>query len=80
MLQELTEITAMINHIKNGEFYNKEILFQLKEIVPDVSFSKYQKYLPTKFRKEQSAEYVYDIDMTLKYLNKVEIRGIKDLI
>lgn len=80
MLPELTEITAVINHIKNGEFYNKDILLQLKEIVPDVSFSKYQKYLPTKFRKEQSAEYVYDIDMTLKYLDKVEIKGIKDII
>ncbi|MFY3791455.1 DEAD/DEAH box helicase [Ureibacillus sp. MALMAid1270] len=80
MLPELTEITAVINHIKNGEFYNKDILLQLKEIVPDVSFSKYQKYLPIKFRKEQSAEYVYDIDMTLKYLNRVEIRGVKDLI
>ncbi|MGG4507874.1 DEAD/DEAH box helicase [Heyndrickxia sporothermodurans] len=77
-LPELTEITAVINHIKNGEFYNNDILLQLKEIVPDVSFSKYQKYLPTKFRKEQSAEYVYDIDMTLKYLNRVELRGVKD--
>lgn len=80
MLPELTEITAVINHIKNGEFYNNDILLQLKEIVPDVSFSKYQKYLPTKFRKEQSAEYVYDIDMTLKYLKRVELRGVKDLI
>jgi ATP-dependent helicase Lhr and Lhr-like helicase len=80
MLPKLFEITAVINHVKNGEFYNNDILLQLKEIVPDVSFSKYQKYLPAKFRKEQSAEYVYDIDTTLKYLNQVEIKTIKDLI
>ncbi|WP_121661842.1 DEAD/DEAH box helicase [Metabacillus litoralis] len=80
MLPELSEITAVINHVKNGEFYDKDIILQLKEIVPDVSFSKYQKYLPSKFRKEQSAEYVYDIDTTLKYLNRVEIKGIKDFI
>lgn len=80
MLPELSKITSVITHIKNGAFYDQDILLQLKEIVPDVSFSKYQKYLPTKFRKEQSAEYVYDIDTTLRYLNRVEIRGIKDLI
>jgi ATP-dependent helicase Lhr and Lhr-like helicase len=80
LLPPLNEITEVINQIKRKNFYDQEKLLKMTELVPDVSFSKYQKYLPSKFRKEQSAEYVYDIPTTLKYLNKVVVKGLKDII
>ncbi|WP_272881153.1 DEAD/DEAH box helicase [Bacillus cereus] len=80
LLPTLSEITNMIHQIKDKDFYNQNKYIQLTELVPDVSFSKYQKFLPSKFRKEQSSEYVYDIPTTLIYLSKVLVKGIKDII
>ncbi|NLJ17549.1 hypothetical protein, partial [Globicatella sulfidifaciens] len=80
LLPALEKVIDAIKLITKKEFYNDENKNALIELVPDISFSKYQKYLPTHMRKEQSAEYVYDIDTTLSYLGDVEILGYKDLI
>lgn len=80
LLPALEKVIDAIKLITKKEFYNDENKNALIELVPDISFSKYQKYLPTHMRKEQSAEYVYDIDTTLSYLGEVEILGYKDLI
>lgn len=79
-LPTLTTLIKAINQIENEAYYKRSNKNKLIELVPDISFSKYQKYLPAKMRKEQSAEYVYDIETTLGYLDKVEVLGYKDLV
>lgn len=81
LMPSLSEIIEMIHAIKvNNNYYNQQKIVQLTELVPDISFSKYQKYLPTKFRKEQSAEYIYDFKTTVHYLKIVELKSYEDLI
>ena len=80
MMPSLSEIIEMIYAIKmKDDYYNTQKIIQLTELVPDISFSKYQKYLPKKFRKEQAAEYIYDFKTTMYYLKIVEMKSYKDL-
>ena len=80
LLPTLSEVIDAINKITEEGFYGYENQVRLVELVPDISFSKYQKYLPSKLRKAQSSEYVYDIETTLSYLSKVKVLGYKDLV
>ena len=81
MMPSLPEIIEMIRAIKmKNDYYNSQKIIQLTELVPDISFSKYQKHLPNKFRKEQAAEYIYDFTTTVNYLGSVELIGYEDLI
>jgi ATP-dependent helicase Lhr and Lhr-like helicase len=80
LLPTLSEVIDSINKITEKGFYSYDNQKKLVELVPDISFSKYQKYLPSQLRKEQSSEYVYDIETTLNYLGEVNVLGYKDLI
>lgn len=80
VLPTLSKILDAIGQITVKDFYNDENINALIELVPDISLSKYQKYLPSQMRKEQTAEYVYDIGTALSYLSEVEILGYNDLI
>lgn len=80
LLPTLSEVIDAINKITEEGFYGYENQVRLMDLVPDISFSKYQKYLPSKLRKAQSSEYVYDIETTLSYLSKVKVLGYKDLV
>jgi ATP-dependent helicase Lhr and Lhr-like helicase len=80
MLPSLSEITRIVNQLSLENDYDEEKQEQMIQLVPDLSFSKFQKYLPSQFRKKQAAEYVYDYTTTFKYLNKVSIISIKDVI
>lgn len=67
------EVLQMINEIKLDKSYFEKIYFKLVEKVPDISLSKYQKYLPDDLRKKMIAEYVYDIDRTVGFIKSVSI-------
>jgi ATP-dependent Lhr-like helicase len=45
--------------------------------VPDISLSKYQKYLPDRLRKKMIADYVYDINTTAEFINNTSIEILK---
>lgn len=71
------EIIDEIDNIKNNKNYINEIYNKLVERVPDISMSKYQKYLPEKLRKKMLADYIYDIDKTKQFINNVSIEILK---
>lgn len=80
LLPTLSEVIDAVNKITEKGFYSYENLIKLVELVPDISFSKYQKHLPLQLRKGQSSEYVYDMETTLNYLSEVSVLGYKDII
>lgn len=71
------EILEVIEEIKNNENYFKENYDKLVERVPDISLSKYQKYLPERLRKKMLADYVYDIERTTELIKNSSIKMLK---
>jgi len=71
------EVVDLIAEIKNKEDYLKNLYDDLIESVPNISFSKYQKYLPDVFRKKMIADYVYDLKRTADYIKSVSIDILK---
>lgn len=62
-----TDISDLIEKIRNNpEFYDDNIKKQLEEKIPDISLSKYQKYLPDNLRKKMVAEYLYNFNFNKK--------------
>ncbi|WP_270215378.1 DEAD/DEAH box helicase [Clostridium butyricum] len=72
------EILTVIEDIKNNENYFKENYDKLVERVPDISLSKYQKYLPEGLRKKMSADYIYDIEKTVWFIKNSSIKILKN--
>ena len=59
------EIKSYVENLLSKEnFFSEDIKIQLKERLPDMSFSKYQKYLPVKLKKEMLFDYLYDFDFS----------------
>ena len=71
------EILDLINNIKSNNNYFLDIYSKLTERVPDISLSKYQKYLPDRLRKKMIADYVYDINTTAEFINNTSIEILK---
>lgn len=74
---KINEIIEVINFIKNDEKYLKSIQHKLIDKVPDISLSKYSKYLPPNLRKKMISDYVYDIDKSNEFTKGVKIKIIK---
>ena len=55
------EILKVIEEIKSNPNYFEANYDKFVERVPDISLSKYQKYLPDRLRKKMLADYIYDI-------------------
>lgn len=61
----LKEIMEFINKVfSNTSFFDEDIKSQLKEKLPDLSFSKYQKYLPIELKNEMLFDSLYDFDFS----------------
>ena len=71
------EILKVIKDVKNNENYFEENYHKLVEQVPDISLSKYQKYLPEVLRKKMLADYVYDIKRTVDFIKNSSIEILK---
>lgn len=71
------DVFESIRKIKTNHNYFAENLNNLIERVPDISLSKYQKYLPSNFRKIMIADYVYDFKKTEEFVKKVDIQILK---
>lgn len=71
------EILDVINRIKTSEEYMNTIYSKLVELVPDISMSKYQKYLPEDLRKKMIADYVYDITRAKEFISGSEIEFLE---
>lgn len=71
------QILEILNQIKNNDNYFKDIHDDLVNRVPDISTSKYQKYLPEDMRKKMISDYVYDIKETQNFIKKVDIEILK---
>ena len=57
----LEEIRGFVEKMLSTEgFFSEDIKDQLKEKLPDISFSKYQKYLPLDLKREMLFDYLYD--------------------
>lgn len=69
----ITEIINAINKIKEDDNYFENIYEYLVEVVPNISLSKYQKYLPDNLRKKMVAYYVYDIKRSKEYIKQITI-------
>jgi len=72
--KEILEVIQMIN--TNEEYFNT-IYPKLVERVPDISMSKYQKYLPENLRKKMIADYVYDISKSRELIRNSEIEFLE---
>lgn len=60
----LEEIRGFVEKMLSTEgFFSEDIKDQLKEKLPDISFSKYQKYLPLDLKREMLFDYLYDFDI-----------------
>ena len=58
----LEEIRGFVEKMLSTEgFFSEDIKDQLKEKLPDISFSKYQKYLPLNLKMEMLFDCLYDI-------------------
>ena len=58
----LEEIRGFVEKMLSTEgFFSEDIKDQLKEKLPDISFSKYQKYLPLNLKREMLFDCLYDI-------------------
>lgn len=71
------EILKLIEDIRNDDNYFETISYKLKERVPDISLSKYQKYLPNDLRKRMLADYIYDFKGTFDFINGVSIEFVE---
>lgn len=71
------EILEIINEIKSNDNYFDDILCKLVEKVPDISMSKYQKYLPDNIRKRMVSDYVYDIKETQDFIKDINVEIVK---
>lgn len=71
------ELINVINQIKNDDNYFVDIYDKLVSFVPDVSLSKYQKYLPDPLRKKMNADYVYDITVAAEFIKNISIEVMK---
>lgn len=71
------EILEVMNNIKNNSSYFTGIYSKLVKSVPDISFSKYQKYLPEEFRRKMIADYVYDTETTMEFVRNSSIEILK---
>lgn len=59
----LEEIRGFVEKMLSTEgFFSEDIKDQLKEKLPDISFSKYQKYLPLDLKREMLFDYLYDFE------------------
>lgn len=67
------EVFESIRKIKKDGNYFIKNLETLIQRVPDISLSKYQKYLPSDFRKRMIADYVYDFERTTDFIRNVDI-------
>lgn len=71
------EILKVIEEIKSNSKYFEDNYDKLVERVPDISLSKYQKYLPERLRKKMLADYIYDIEKTVELIRKSSIKILK---
>jgi ATP-dependent Lhr-like helicase len=71
------EILDEIHNMKNDEDYFNNIYDELIKRVPDISLSKYQKYLPDILRKKMSADYAYDVEKTKEFIKNVSVEILK---
>ncbi len=71
------EILEIINKIKNNDNYFEDIFDKLVDKVPDISMSKYQKYLPDNIRKRMVSDYVYDIKETQSFIENINVEILK---
>ena len=60
----LEEIRGFVEKMLSTEgFFSEDIKDQLKEKLPNISFSKYQKYLPLDLKREMLFDYLNDFDI-----------------
>ena len=71
------EILDEIHNMKNDEDYFNCIYDELINRVPDISLSKYQRYLPDTLRKKMSADYSYDVEKSKEFIKNVSIEILK---
>lgn len=71
------EILGVVDQIRNNKNYFNDIYNELVERVPDISLSKYQRYLPDKLRRKMIADYVYDTQRTAEFIKNVSIEILK---
>ena len=71
------EILDEISCMRNDDDYFANVCNELIEYVPDISLSKYQKYLPDTLRKKMIADYVYDIQKTKEFIKDISIEIFK---
>jgi len=71
------EILEVIDSIKNNYNYFESIFDKLTNRVPNISLSKYQKYLPDDLRKKMVADYVYDTNKTRDFVKSVSVELLK---
>lgn len=71
------QILDVIEQVKSNNNYFDDIYFNLLERVPDISLSKYQKYLPDELRKKMIADYAYDIQKTQEFIRNISIEVLK---
>ncbi|WP_353892469.1 DEAD/DEAH box helicase [Proteinivorax hydrogeniformans] len=71
------ELLEVINGIKENQNYLDSIKDKLIDRVPDISLSKYQKYLPEDLRKKMIADYVYDLNKAADFIRDAEVEVLK---
>ena len=71
------EILKVIEEIRINSNYFEDNYDKLVERVPDISLSKYQKYLPERFRKKMLADYIYDIKGAVELIKNSSIKILK---
>lgn len=71
------QILDVIEQIKCNDNYFNDIYYNLVERVPDISLSKYQRYLPDELRKKMIADYAYDIQKTQEFVRNISIEVLK---
>lgn len=74
---KLNDVLDKIVEMRDYDYFNEDIVNILKQKVPDISMSKYQKYLPEEFRKSMIFDYVYDIDKTVEFLSENKVKVIE---
>ena len=71
-------ISEEINKIRtNPNYFENEKITELIERVPDITTSKFQRYLPQELRRKQLFDYIYDLEKTKEFIRDNQMKVLK---
>ncbi|WP_094549787.1 DEAD/DEAH box helicase [Petroclostridium xylanilyticum] len=71
-------ISEEINKIRtNPNYFEEDKITELIERVPDITTSKFQRYLPQELRRKQLFDYIYDLEKTKEFIKENQIKILK---